>query len=554
MFGYAFAEHPFGGIPIGSDASVPNPLRLLNADPSAKHIYLLVAAPHEVDEDTMTSEPVSVYLSDKGFKTEPTDTPANQDFPARLQTAYSFQTSLPIDGVMRGGAASFGTVRIANMDGKLDYLTALSWVGREIEIKVGGIYHPGLGDQKTLSYAEYGTLLRGTAAWITWTEQFIDISTRNPSERFAVPVQSRLYAGTGGIEGDAALKGVVVPIGYGFNEQVPARLIDSFNRVYQLNDGSIQAVLAVRDKGAPLGFDADYADYAALIAATIAPGDYATCLALGLIRLGAPSEGLVTVDFEGDDDGGYIDTAPAILRRIATTRGNAPLDDPAEVDVGAFTESPATQEVGIWIGDQRTIAEVLDELAASIGAAWDFNRAAQFTLTRLEEPGIPDLTIDMTGWELGSLQRLQTPEPVFRVRLGYRKFYAVQDPSSLVQPPNISEEDRDNYGKEYRFVVSDETEGDAVRALYPNARELVVLTLLADEAEAQAECDRLFDLLKVKRDAYQARDLRNLFQHRIGQTTRIKHKRFGLENGRAMREVHLADSSNSRASDLVFWG
>src|SRR5262245_39679992 len=65
-------------------------------------------------------------------------------------------------------------------------------------------------------------------------------------------------------------------------------LVDPFRLVYQLHDGALQAISAVRDGGVPLTFFGDYPDSRWLWdgAVPIPPGHYATCLAEGCVMLG----------------------------------------------------------------------------------------------------------------------------------------------------------------------------------------------------------------------------------------------------------------------------
>ncbi|HVJ01921.1 MAG TPA: hypothetical protein VM662_07030, partial [Sphingomonas sp.] len=116
------------------------------------------------------------------------------------------------------------------------------------------------------------------------------------------------YAGTGGAEGDAALKGQVKPLAIGAPRYAPGRLIDSTNTVVQLSGyGAIEDVETAMDRlsrfSASVG---DYANYTALVAATIPPGRWATAKAAGLVRHGAPPEGKLSYHARGDKVAGWV--------------------------------------------------------------------------------------------------------------------------------------------------------------------------------------------------------------------------------------------------------
>lgn len=557
LFGIAaFGDATFGGI-SGTDASIPNLYNLLLADPDADLLFLLVGQPKSVDDSTYVATTQNVYLSDKGFYTEPGDAPPSQPFPARLLNPFNFEAAIPFDGRIGRGSSAFGVIEIANADGELDALADYAWAGEPIEIKMGGRFNIGRANESRLTYPNFGRLFYGTAAGIAADRQSLRISLRDPAQRFAVPIQSTVYAGTGGKEGGSELVGRPKPLAYGVVRQVPPVLIDSANLVYQFHNGTVSAVSAVRDAGAALTFSADYASYALLVAAAIPAGQYATCLAEGMIRLGAKATALVTLDAQGDatDDGitsGYVQTVPAMVQRIAVTRGTSPLDYPADFETSAFASLP-TQASGIWIGPEvRTMDSVLDELMASIGGWWTFTRSGLVTAGVLATPAAATDVIDLSTADADRIERLAAPEPVWRVTLGYKKFYATQEPSSLAA--SLTAAEVDSYGKQYRFVSSNAATGASILAAYPQARELVVFTTLDDATEAQAECDRLLALFGKRRKAWRVRDVRQLFQYRIGQSVRLEHDRFGLSAGVDYVAVGLAENAAARAADLTLWG
>lgn len=137
-------------------------------------------------------------------------------------------------------------------------------------------------------------------------------------------VLTATYAGTGGIEGGTDLKGRVKPLALGWPQNVEPVLINAVDSVYQFSAyGPIEQVTKLYERGSDFGAAvADYPDYAALVAATIAPGKWATCLAQGLVRLGAPAFGVITGDIKGHKVGA---SAPrltgAIISALATISG-----------------------------------------------------------------------------------------------------------------------------------------------------------------------------------------------------------------------------------------
>jgi hypothetical protein len=118
----------------------------------------------------------------------------------------------------------------------------------------------------------------------------------------------------------------------------------------------------VASLGAPL---ADHADLAALIAADIPAGQWATCAAQGLVRLGAPPDGKVAFDLAGDSAGagGWVRRAGAMIGRVVELAGGT-------VDAGSLTalDSARPYNLALQLAAQTTPRTVIQQLADSVGA------------------------------------------------------------------------------------------------------------------------------------------------------------------------------------------
>jgi hypothetical protein len=175
-----------------------------------------------------------------------------------------------------------------------------------------------------------------------------------------------LFAGTGGIEGPADLTGQPKPLVLGNARFCGGVIIDSVDNVWMVSNGAIQAVNAVFDRLASLGASAgDHADLAALLAATIPNGSWATCLAQGLVRLGAPPDGRVSFHVSGSNSGtgGYVRRAGAIIRRIAELAGGT-------VNAASLTALDAARpyNLGLQLREQVTPRDIIAQIADSVGA------------------------------------------------------------------------------------------------------------------------------------------------------------------------------------------
>lgn len=175
-----------------------------------------------------------------------------------------------------------------------------------------------------------------------------------------------LFAGTGGIEGPADLTGQPKPLVLGNARFCGGVLIDTVDNVWMVSNGPVQAINAVYDRLASLGSSAgNFADLAALKAASIPNGSWGTCLAQGLVRLGAPPDGRVSFDVSGSNSGtgGYVRRPGAIMRRIADLAGGT-------VNAASLTalDTARPYNLQLQLREQVTAREIIGQIADSVAA------------------------------------------------------------------------------------------------------------------------------------------------------------------------------------------
>lgn len=203
-------------------------------------------------------------------------------------------------------------------------------------------------------------------------EPLVDDATR--TARFDAAVQDSWadkpllasFAGSDGIEGPADLTGQTKPLVLGNARFVGGMLIDRVDNVWMVSNGPVQAVNAAYDRLASLGTSAgDFANLAALKAATIPNGSWGTCLAQGLVRFGAPPDGRVCFDVSGSNigTGGYVRRAGALIRRIAELAGGT-------VNAASLAALDAARpyNLQLQLGEQTTAREAIARIADSVGA------------------------------------------------------------------------------------------------------------------------------------------------------------------------------------------
>lgn len=399
----------------------------LLANPERRRVWLLEADPYD---------PVAPGVVTRRFSGGSDDPYFNGVFwQDRLKVALNYELDLMRGSRLGGGTVpSFGEITIFIGDGDNDELTGFLWEGREIRLWLGA---------DDMDFADFGLRFKGTAAGVKWNTDFLTIALRDFSHKLDIPLQENKYAGTGLMEGGADLTGVVKPRAFGKNEVVAPDLLDATNDVYHLNDGSIQAVLVVRDRGLPLTSAGDVttlslADVWAWVPAAADAGKYITDLATGVIRLAAKPDGPLTVDFEGDNGAGYVDTTADIISRIVTESGPLAAGD---LDAASFTALNTSRPWKVRLyraREEPTIAQVLDELMAGVFGSWNLTVAGKLTL-RLFQIGAATKSINPDNILAGSLERTPAQAAPKTVRVGYRRVAAVQAESDINLPISLVE-------------------------------------------------------------------------------------------------------------------
>ncbi len=175
------------------------------------------------------------------------------------------------------------------------------------------------------------------------------------------------YAGTGGAEGSTDLQGQVKPLALGAPRFAPAVLVDAVDNIYQLSAyGAINGVPLAFDRLTRFGAaESNQASFAALKAAAVTRGRWATSLAGGYVKLGAPADGLVSFHVEGDAAGGWSRLPGALIARIAAIAGGTA--KVASADITALNAA-RPWNLSLMVTAQTTARDLIQRIAASVNA------------------------------------------------------------------------------------------------------------------------------------------------------------------------------------------
>jgi len=436
---------------------------------------------------------ITEYYSDSGKITNSSDTPADTGFSPRLIQPGVWERSL-LNNFAIGGlaASSIGDITLNNTDGRFNtYIKNNSIDGREIAVYWG---------RKDDQFSDYQILFKAFGSNWFLTEDELVIVPEGVAGKLDVSIQSNVYGGTGGADGDSNLQGKHIPLSFGELYNIPPPLLNS-DLIYQVHGTAIEEITAVYDQGVALtransgpGSDGDFATYAALAAATtgvgndIESGEFATCItdsSGAYIRVADAPVGQITVDLKGCKlDGVYVDKPADIIKRFITVNGGLGND---RVNASSFASFNLLfpHAIGLWIDtEDRKIPEVIDEITTGLFAVWGENDEGRFTLGRVDSPQ-GGFTIDVEEEEVIDFEEVPLPEQISpaikTIQVGYKKNHFVQ--IFDIDEVNITDERRLFLQDEYRFVKDTNS---TVANLHVNAKTLDIVSLLATQAGATA--------------------------------------------------------------------
>lgn len=484
-----------------------------------------------------------------GRSTTPTDTPANTYVPGKLAAAPNFGVQL-FDGIEpgNGGGGSLGVITIVDPNGELDGLISRTWDGGLLEILRG----PVLAE-----FSTYSVVAKLSGAGIIYDQRKKQIRCRDLGWQLEQSnVHDEAYGGSGGEDGDPAMAGQWKPYAAGAVFNVAPPLITAATLIYQLSCTAINGVSAVRDGGVALTFSANYSDYATLAAATVPSSNYATCLALGLIRLGSAAVYAITCDFTGDSETisgqTYPSTRAQVARRIAIGRGAITLTD-AQIDSTSLAnlESDQPSAVGFYWPDRISKAQALTEVMIGCLGYWLVGLDGKLKFGQLEAPiGTAAIAFNYPE-DFGARE----PEmPIYQVPrratyVGYRRNYAQQGPSQLAgvvsQADAVIYAQRTRYGLEYDYSVT---------VFFPTSQPVYVDGGFLNEVDATAEALRQQNLMNVRHERWRITIYMPPFTDVLGKIIQINNfPRFGWAASRKFLCVGVSFTSGLSVT-LDLWG
>lgn len=500
----------------------------------ARSVYLIEIVAATDSAGTTTT----LYFSTEGFVTSSSDTPANKYFEPYVKQPALMNREISATGQSNVG---YGEIVLTNIDGALDYLIDYGFDGRSVTIRHGSGAYP----------SNFTTVLVGTMEQpeFRWNEVSIKIRDRQ-DELASKQLQTTKYAGTNslpnGLEGVAGdIKGRPKPILYGQVFNITPVFVNTSRLIFQVNDGAVNSVDAVYDRGVSLTKGADYTDQTDMETNAPSAGYFRAWPSGGYFRLGSSLAGVITADVT-QGAAASNRTVAQIMKSIAIDLGGVSSGDVDSGDVTAL-DTANSSVVGVYVDSETDISSVLDELSSSVGAWWGFDSLGKFRMARLAIPSGTAVE-SFTESEIIDIDR-SGEIPSYSIKLKYKKFYTVQDSDLAGSVTNVRRSELKN---EFREVISTDS---AVLTKHLLASEREFVTLLVDATAAQTEADRLLDIYGLRQDYFEirSRDVTIQYDIELGDVVDITVSRFGLSSGELFRVVGIESDLKRNEYKLRLW-
>lgn len=302
-----------------------------------------------------------------------------------------------------------------------DYLNTLIWVGAPIIIWSGD-------GQATadLNLAFTGLVIAGVIDRATGS---LPLQCEVERQLLDVPLLNIEFTGGGGVNGDPEVKGQLRPACFGSPVNVEPIFFDQVNWIGQVDGyGNLTALNTLYEDAASFGAKAaDYATYAALLAAVIPEGSWATCVAAGLVRLGANPKGVITCDPVAGGGTPGVMMLRWLQNHAGVSAGKINSTSFTDLDTSLTTLLGHAPAVSYFAGSQRGVLDCIQAMCAACNASPFIGPDGKVTVSRAINPGAAAMTLNRKGGKplVTDWRSLDTPDPWWRLKAEAAKTWRV---------------------------------------------------------------------------------------------------------------------------------
>jgi len=477
--------------------------------------------------DLTTSTEKTEYMSYGGFVSKPSDTPSNIPYNDIVSKIPDFEISVTVPNPLEGnfeivGSSSWGDIVVDNQNGERDTWIQQTgvggriWTGRKIRLLRG---------DPTWSYVDFREI--SVLYCVSIEASYNEITFKVKGMDYLLEDKIQKDTITTGESKDKPL-----PIAYGEVFNTEPVLINTISRIYKWNDGVVNSVTDIRDRGVTVAYTLDNPN--------------------GEFTLTIPAQAKITLDGTGGKLSGIYIYKPAdIIEHILLNRTTM---TSAQIDSTSFSNFNTTcpQTIGLYLSQEREedVKSVINLILTSVGSFFYFSRDGKIELERFEIPSVTeDFTIDVDDIFERKLEPKETIEPVYEISLNYKRNWSPSEKDSMagaVVEPNLT-----RYSQEYQSVKATDA---SILTAFPNSKKADAIdTLLVDQTETQNECTRLLAIHKIPRNVYTISLKLPNPDIKINQTVKVIYPRYGFDNGVNCRIIGIVENITSNTITLDVW-
>lgn len=309
--------------------------------------------------------------------------------------------------------------------------------------------------------------------------------------------------------------------------------------------------------------------------------EFSVDLTRGLVTLNVNPSGKVSIWAKGDNVGGYVSTWADIDRRVMTRHGG--LLDPSQLDTGAFTAANSANSgvCGVYLDKETNLLQLGDQIANTCGGAHGFERSALYQIFQVLAPsGAPDLSVDktvvlspfaapiagsssassagstVTGVGTGAsavspIEPVALELPCWRVVVQYAENDVILGAQEVAGNVTTNPAAYSFMTQQWRQAVAQDP---SILATFPLAITLTVQALFVNQADAQAEANRLLALYKVKRQMWKIPLRGQPYAVDVNKQIQVTLPRFGMSAGWLGRIVEFDEQTTPGMVVVTAWG
>lgn len=492
-----------------------------------------------------------IYASTRPFISRPSDQISNQPFVGRLQQTIQFDRSIVNSDGFGQVALGWGELTLINLDGYFDStIRKFTSNGRRVRMTVGK-------NSRKVNYDNFYTIFDGISSGIHVEEEVVRVFIRDNTFKLETPAQPNTYTGLGGLGGTTELAGKRIPLVFGYVLNITPSFVIPSLKLFQVHDGPVNAITAVYSRGATVAFDQDYPDAASLMAASIIPGRYSTCLSCGLFRVNFVLEGVVTADVEGDNtDDEFVSTTADIIQRLFS---RATEIDEADIEWSTFVRVNELRgaDIGYFLSesDESSVADVVDDLVRGIKGFAGFRprdnkfEVGVFRLPTGITPSARYRATDIIDIKREPLPSGLTPPP--------RKYQAAWGRNWTPQTDiagTVVDVDRIQFLKSpYRLASTSQDDEIAILTDWPQAQvPQPIQSYYRNAEDAQEFVEEQLEMFGFTANSLYRITLKaRCFTNNIGGVVNVDYDRFGLDGGRPLTVVSVSDRTATNESEIL---